>query len=119
MECINGGDNMMTKKSKVKMPKSRLTKEITKKINALSLKELRILLVYVLSILLNSSAIYDIDKIYAPAMAIYGRKMHGVKPKKRVGKRRGNSAGLIKAINANKRMSQATKDKAIKRLMGR
>jgi len=104
---------------KVKMHKNRLTKEITKKINTLSIKELRVLLVYVLSILLNSSAIYDIDKIYAPAMAIYGGKKHGDKPKKRVGKRRGNPEGLIKAIKANKRMSQATKDKAIKRLMSK
>jgi len=101
------------------MPKGKMTREITKKINGLSVKQLRVLLTYVLSILLNSSAIYDIDKIYAPAIALYGGKKHGDKPKKRVGKRRGNPAGLIKAIKANKRMSQATKDKAIKRLMGK
>jgi len=110
---------MPTKKPRVKMPKGRIAKEISQKINGLSIKELKVLLVYVLSILLNSSAVWDIDKIYAPAMAIYGGKKHGVKAQKKAGKRRGNPEGLIKAIKANKRMSQATKDKAIKRLMGR
>jgi len=101
------------------MPRGKMTKEITKKINKLSVKQLRVLLTYILSVILNSSELYNVDKIYAPAMATFGRKMHGVKPKKRVGKRHGNREGLIKAIKANPRMSQATKDKAIKRLMGK
>jgi len=96
-----------------------MTKEITKKINKLSVKQLRVLLTYILSVILNSSELYNVDKIYAPAMATFGGKKHGVKAQKKAGKRRGNPEGLIKAIKANKRMSPATKDKAIKRLMGK
>jgi len=102
-----------------KKPRGKMTREITKKVNGLSVKQLRVLLTYILSILLNSSELYTVDKLYAPAMATFGRKMHGVKPKKRVGKRHGNPAALVKAIKANPRMNQATKDKAIKRLMGK
>jgi len=101
------------------MPKGKMTKEITKKINKLSVKQLRVLLTYILSVILNSSELYNVDKIYGPAMATFGGKKHGVNAQKKAGKRRGNTAGLIKAIKANPRMSQATKDKAIKRLMGK